>query len=272
MASSKDKWNATWKEYNANKKHNYDKALNQYGQSVADLMENWYNEYNPASKYYFRNDNKDKEYENFVNDMTKKRQDELTQYMDRNFTGFGGSNMWMDDYWNSASDDDYVNSFIDTQYNDAMEQLERALKRGTLSQSGYENALNNLNLQKSGAYNTIGSIGQGILDNYRNDLNTKVQGFASDIDNFNLNMYDQMNTDEFKSGIDNLYNDQLNSFENEFNLQTQDLKPFDISSIIGDARVAQGVNNTQTDQLLGAIEDTEKKKKNKVGLGNQGLF
>jgi hypothetical protein len=72
--------------------------------------------------------------------------------------------------------------------------------------------------------------------------------------------------------FDKLYADQQGNFEGDFNVATQDLQPFDISGIIGNARVAQGVNNTQTDELLGAIEDSEQKKDKKVGLGNKGLF
>lgn len=210
--------------------------------------------------------------DDLINQFSNNQKNALQNYIDRNFSGIGGSNMWLDNYWNSNTDNDLVNSFINTKYDNAVEQLDRALNRGTLSQSGYDSALNDLNLQKSGAETTIGNIGQGIIDDNREDLLNKVNGFITDIDNYNLSMYDNINPDAFSDSLNDLYNQQKSGFESAFNLQTQGLNPFDITQIIGDARVAQGVNNTQTDELLSAIEDNEKKKNDKVGLGNTGMF
>lgn len=210
--------------------------------------------------------------DDLINQFSNNQKNALQNYIDRNFSGIGGSNMWLDNYWNSDTDNDLVNSFINTKYDNAVEQLDRALNRGTLSQSGYDSALNDLNLQKSGAETTIGNIGQGIIDDNREDLLNKVNGFITDIDNYNLSMYDNINPDAFSDSLNDLYNQQKSGFESAFNLQTQGLNPFDITQIIGDARVAQGVNNTQTDELLSAIEDNEKKKNDKVGLGNTGMF
>lgn len=210
--------------------------------------------------------------DDMINEFTQQQKKAMENYMNQNFADLGTSNMWLDNYWNSGSDDEMVNNFITSNYDNALTQLDRALKRGTLSQSGYNNALENLNTQKSGAESTIGSIGQGILDNYRTALTEKAQGFGQNLDNYDLSKYGQVSADKFANSFNNLYGDQQKSFENDFNLATQDLQPFDISGIIGNARVAQGVNNTQTDELLGAIEDSEQKKDKKVGLGNKGLF
>lgn len=250
--------------------YNNENLLNDFKNAVTsgDISSAQGNFYKSKDKYV----NYDAYVNDLINKFTNKQQNSLQNYMDSNFAGLGGSNIWADNYWNSKSDDDLVNNFINNEYNTALEQLDRALNRGTLTQSGYNDALNNLNLQKSGAQTTIGGIGQGIIDDYRNDLMNKANSFNTDIDNYKLSMYDSINSDAFQKSFDDLYNNQLNSFENDFNLQTQDLNPFDVTQIIGDARVSQGVNNTQPDQLLGAIEDNEKKKNDKVGLGNQGLF
>lgn len=266
------RWVPSYITYQNNKKTNYNKALKEYGQDVADLVNNWYSENKPLNKLYYATGNAKKEYEDMIKGITNDKKSDLNKYLEQNFAGLGGSNLWLDKYWGSGSDDELVNNFIDTNYNNALEQLDRALKRGTLSQSGYNDALNNLNTQKSGAYSTVGAIGQGIMDEYRNALTEKAQSFGEDVNNFTLNNMNTINPDNFKNSIDNLYNDQKNNFESQFNLMTQDVNPFDVTAIIGNARVGQGVNNTQSDQLLGAIEDNEKKKSDKVGLGNQGLF
>lgn len=210
--------------------------------------------------------------DDMIHEFTQQQKKAMENYMNQNFADLGTSNMWLDNYWNSGSDDEMVNNFITSNYDNALTQLDRALKRGTLSQSGYDNALENLNTQKSGAQSTIGSIGQGILDNYRTALSEKAQGFGQNLDSYDLSKYGQVSADKFANSFNSLYGDQQGSFENDFNLATQDLQPFDVSGIIGNARVAQGVNNTQTDELLGAIEDSEMKKDKKVGLGNKGLF
>lgn len=210
--------------------------------------------------------------DDMIHEFTQQQKKAMENYLNQNFADLGTSNMWLDNYWNSGSDDEMVNNFITSNYDNALTQLDRALKRGTLSQSGYDNALENLNTQRSGAESTIGGIGQGILDNYRTAMQEKATGYHQNLDDYSLAKYGNVSADAFKSDFDKLYSDQQGSFENDFNLATQDLQPFDVSGIIGNARVAQGVNNTQTDELLGAIEDSEQKKDKKVGLGNKGLF
>lgn len=220
------------------------------------------------SKYFDKAGMRD----DMIHEFTQQQKNDLENYMNQNFSDLGTSNLWLDNYWNNNSANDYVNNFITTNYDNALTQLDRALKRGTLSQSGYDNALNNLNTQKSGAQTTIGNIGQGILDDYRTALTEKAQGFGANIDNYDLSKYGNVTADKFANSFNDLYNNQQNNFESQFNLATQDIKPFDITGIIGDARVAQGVNNTQSDELLNAIEENEQKKDKKVGLGNKGLF
>lgn len=278
---------ASNKVFNARTKDTRNKAINkvagdynnaQLNQDFSNWINNngyensgGYNGYGirkTKSKYFKQDDMRD----DMINEFTNQQKKVLENYMDTNFSDLGTSNMWLDNYWNTNADNNLVNDFISTNYDNALTQLDRALKRGTLSQSGYNNALNNLNTQRSGAETTIGSIGQGILDDYRNALTEKVQGFGSNIDNYNLSKYGTINTDAFQNSLNDLYNSQQQGLESRFNLATQDLKPFDVTGIIGDARVAQGINNTQTDELLTAIEDSERKKDKKVGLGNKGLF
>lgn len=259
------------------------KVANQYNNNklnndfAAWINSGGYDKENPSKNFGIHKSNSGSFNQNGMrDDMISKFTDynkrNLQNYMDNNFADLGTSNLWLNDYWNNQSDDNLVNNFINTNYDNALTQLDRALKRGTLSQKGYDSALNDLNTQKSGAYTTVGGIGQGIIDGYKTALTEKAQGYGQNIDKFNLGNYGQFNVDNFRNDFQNTYNDQLANFENDFNLMTQDLKPFDISGIIGDARVAQGVNNTQTDPLLNAIEDTEKKKDQKIGLGNKGLF
>ena len=48
--------------------------------------------------------------------------------------------------------------------------------------------------------------------------------------------------------------------------------PFDVSSIIGNAQVAGGINNNLSENLINVINDNKIKKDQQIGLGNQGIF
>ena len=66
--------------------------------------------------------------------------------------------------------------------------------------------------------------------------------------------------------------EKQNQYQNDLDAATLGLNLFDTSDLIGNARVNSGVSNTQSNELMSAIEDNTKKKQNKVGLGNQGVF
>ena len=164
------------------------------------------------------------------------------------------------------------NNFINTNYNDALTQIERAKNRGYLSAGGYNNAFNSLQNQMSAARASVGDIGKGIIDDYKSDLTNKVQGYMTDLDNYNLNKRNSMSTSNWANDLANTYNDQKAGLENRFNLATNGLNLFDTSDLIGNARITQGVNNNQSDDLYNAIDEQQQKKSRRVGLGNKGLF
>ena len=265
------KWGASNKAWDENWDYNYKKALDEYNQRVADKINEYYKP-RDYGKYYFRHDDRDQEYNDIVNKLQNADTKAMQNYLDTNFAGLGGSNMWLNNYWNGNELNDLTNTFIANNYNDALAQLERAKGRGYLSAGGYNNALNNLNNQMSGAKATVGDIGKGILDDYRADLTNKAQGYMTDLDNYNLNRYDTINADKWQQDFNDLYNQQQQGLESKFNLATNGLNLFDTSDLIGNARLSQGVTNNQSDELYNAIDEQNQKKSKKVGLGNVGLF
>lgn len=273
--SGKDKWRASNNAYNENRAYNTNKALNTYGQDIADYINNYYDNNQDDlgyGKYYFRHDDRNKEYDKIINNLTDKNRNSLQQYLDNNFAGLGGSNTWLNNYWNGNEADDLINNFINTNYNDALTQIERAKNRGYLSAGGYNNAFNSLQNQMSAAKASVGDIGKGIIDDYKSDLTNKVQGYMTDLDNYNLNKRNSMSTTNWENDLANTYNDQKAGLENRFNLATNGLNLFDTSDLIGNARITQGVNNNQSDDLYNAIDEQQQKKSRRVGLGNKGLF
>jgi hypothetical protein len=81
---------------------------------------------------------------------------------------------------------DYVNSIVNQQFDPLSQQLINAQKRGTLSDPGYQAALNALNQKKSAATSQVNTLGQGILSTDRNALNDYISGAKSDASNLAL--------------------------------------------------------------------------------------
>lgn len=261
------KWNASKNAYAENQAYAVQKLLDDYGLSdMTDTVSNWYNTYNPISKYYFRSDDKNQEYSNLSSYLLNQMNNRIDKYLEDNY-GTG----WENNYWNDDSANELANNFVNSKYDSTLEQLERAYKRGTLNEAGYNSALNNLNSQKGTALSQVKSIGQGITDNYIEDLSSTLSNYMQDYDSTDLRDYnfDMSGAD---TAIQNKYNSQLDNFATDFDAQTSTLNPFDFSSILGTARADMGdyaTNTTQQQTVQG--EEAEKKNK-KVGLGNTGLF
>lgn len=305
MSSSRSKWNASWSAWTNNKNANYDRALEEYNQRVADAINDFYGE-GPGGKYYFRHNDRDQDYENVVNKLQNQDIKAMQNYLDNNFAGLGGSNMWMNNYWNGNETNDLINSYITSNYNNALDKLDQAVSSGYLNATGYNNALNALDTQRSAAQSTVGDIGRGILDDYKEDLLNKVQGYQTDLTNYNLNKYNSINSDAWNNDFTNYYNNQKDSLESKFNLATSGLNLFDTGDILGNAKANQGVTNANfgnsddlaaqdlsvddyynqlkrknttnttndnfNNNLYNAINEQNRRKSSRLGLGNSGLF
>lgn len=236
-------------------------AFADYLKNNADYGKVWKSKYDGS-------DYADKNVENFTNDQKLS----LQNYLDDNFYDLGGSNTWLNKYYTNGFGQNNVDNLLDTQYNAALEQIDRAQKRGLLSDTGYQSALNNLNNQYSGSYSTVNNINQGIIDDFKNELTETAQGYMTDLSNYNLGKYNTMNTQNWSDNLQNVYDNQQNNYQSEFDNATQGMNLFDTSNIINNARVEQGVNNAQTDELESAIDDNFRQKGRKAGLGNTGVF
>lgn len=293
------KWGASEEAWNNNRNRNYNKALDEYNQRVADAVNDYYNN-NSYSKYYFRDDDPEQEYNNVVNKLKNQDTKTMQNYLDSNFANLGGSNTWLNNYWTGNELNDLTNTYIADNYNNALNKIDTAYANGTLNDTGYNTALNTLDKQKSAANVTIGNLTKGILDDYKADLINKAQGYYTDLDNYNLNKYNTTNTANWEQDFNNYYNNQKSNLANQFNYAVNDLNLFDTADLIGNAKVNQGVtnpiNNTQIDDTLpvteyykqykngltkqnsttnplyDAINEQNERKSKKVGLGNVGLF
>lgn len=304
-----DKWDVSWEAWNNNKNSNYNKALEEYNQRVADAVNDYYTNNGPGGQYYFREDDPTAEYNDIVNKLQQQDIKNMQNYLDSNFAGLGGSNMWLDNYWTGNELNDLSSAFITDNYNKALDKLDQAYSSGYLNNNGYNNALNALDKQRSAARSTVDNIGLGILDDYKQDLINKVQGYQTDLSNYDLNKSNTINSDAWNTNLNNFYNKQKNDLTSKFDSATSELNLFDTSDLIGNAKVDQGIsnigipsqndidadlseqnlsvsdyynqlknkrnqNNTNEsqDNLFNAINEQNKRKNKNIGLGNAGLF
>ena len=274
MASSRKKWATSDSAWNENRNKNLQRVSNTYTnndliQALQDAINKKYDK-RDYGKYYFRDDDYNKEYEDILNNFTTNQKNNLQNTLNN------AAVMYDPTYnggFNTNYADQYVNDFLNTKYNDALEQLDRAKSRGTINDVGYNKALQDLATQLSAGKSTYGSIGRDIISGYNTGMQTSINNYQNLLDNYNLNTdYGKLNSDVINNSLSNTYNNYLSGFENDFNAAMLGQEPFDVSGILGNAKVAQGVVNPQSNSLVDAISDQNSKKKQKVGLGNEGIF
>ena len=274
---ARSKWsvsNEAWRNNIAANKQRY--ADEGYDTSFLDDAINKTYQGGP-SKYYFRNDDRNKEYENLLNNALNQYKSAGTDYLNKTFGGYGTTNAYLDDILRNNFDSSaYVDNFISDQYNDALSSLDKSYKRGTLSDTAYNNAIKNLNKQKSAAYSTVIGLTGNLGDQYKTDLSNLVSGYATNLSSADTSALKSSNRywnpSQYGTEFNTALSEKQNQYQNDLDAATLGLNLFDTSDLIGNARVNSGVSNTQSNELISAIEDNTKKKQNKVGLGNQGVF
>lgn len=268
------KWELSAERWNQSKDANLKKIAKNFSdnalvQALQDSARNWYKTHG-YGKYYFRDPTTAQEYNSIVKAFNKEQQKGLQNTINSATktydTTYGGG-------FNSNFADQYVNTFLNDKYNDALEQLDRAKARGSINDIGYNKAINDLATQLSAGKSTYGAIGRDIVSGYNTGMQNELENYQNLVNNYNFeNDFSKLNTDTINNQLSNTYNNYLSGFENDFDAAMSGQTPFDVSGILGNAKVAQGVINPQTNSLVDAISEQNSKKKQKVGLGNEGIF
>ena len=172
---------------------------------------------------------------------------------------------------NSQQITDLKNNYLNDQYTSALNSLDAALKRGSLTQRGYDKAFKNLGIQRSAANSLMNTTVDNWLSGYDEEFQNVLNKYNNQAENYNLGLSNVYNPEKLQTEFNDVYGNLTNNIEGDFYNQMAGTQFFDPSSLIGEAKVQQGVA-TPTNNLLGAIEENEQKKNKKVGLGNQGVF
>lgn len=271
---AKANYNNQWKNAATNLQNTTNSAL--VGGDNSDLLNAYLQHINDTFQKTgnsFRGQSTDRLIDSFVNKETERRQNELQNYLDNTYTGFGTTNVYLDDYWKTDADNDFNTQYLDDYYNQSLSQLDTAKNRGLLNDAGYNSALSALDRRRSAAAGEINTMTDDVINGYRDDLAAKVGDFQTAVDDYSLSTRKNNSIDAYKNQFNSLYDSQKTNFENDLNGAVSGFTPFDVADILGNARNTQGIltGGSQNPELLQSL-DGSKKQQNKTGLGNQGLF
>ncbi len=179
--------------------------------------------------------------------------------------------------FDDTADDNYINSLVGKQYGDASGALERAFKRGALTDMGYNSGMSYLGDQNKSALSSAQSLGGAVLQKNRDALGNVVSGAktaASGWDfgqNFDVNKFMGDYTSKKGALSGSLEGDITNALSGQ--------NWFDVGDVLTKAGYAQGAQNTApltegytTPGLAGIAGQRDKDKSATRGLGGVGVF
>lgn len=179
-----------------------------------------------------------------------------------------------------TTDDDILNSIMQSQYDDAASQAQRLLQRGTITQEGYDANIKALGNQKAGANSKLTTLGNNELSSERSNINNLINQGRSDISNYQLGQ--SFDPNSYVSKVNSAYDSWFSGLGDKLKgLAPTDL--FDTSNFLNTAGSVAGPTNSpfvgSTNALTGANalsttddDPTKKKSSNALGSPVQGVF
>ncbi|RKZ07576.1 hypothetical protein DRQ25_11245 [Candidatus Fermentibacteria bacterium] len=234
-----------------------DRYLNQISRTVDPLDEN------PAQ--YLNN------YDQMFQDLRGNIETDTRGRLGRGLNAFTDRSVtdarFADDFGSNVT-----NSIYDDQYGSAETTLDRAFKRGTLSQNAYDIALGDLGASSSGARDRLDTYRSGNLNSTRQSLYDFGQQGHNSLGNFDLG--GSFDTGGYQSQLDNKFNTLSSGFEGQLRNTIGGEQFFDTNSLIGAGHAGAGVENTKFTAPLWLQAQDETKQNNEQfrGIGSQGGF
>jgi hypothetical protein len=190
-------------------------------------------------------------------------QNELDQFL-----GSGWENSYVDDSLGEST----INSILGQQYGDATGAIDRAYKRGTLTDTGQQYSLGQLGQQYNAGYSIMDDLRDGIVSGYRNDLVEQGNNAYNQLNTYSLG--DTFNSGDVQSNIGDFYKNQKAGFGGNFRADFGDQQLFDWNSLIQKGGINQGVTNQakSSPDVLAALSNRQVDEEDRRGLGSQGVF
>lgn len=178
--------------------------------------------------------------------------------------GFEGQ---IDQSFGDTADDDLINSILQPQYQSAQDIIGNQQKRGTLTPSGYQYALNRLNDQRTAGLNKLQGIGAG----EREKLGGGVRDYLAEIygkaGEYTLGQ--QFDPNSFDTEFGNRLTSASGSLEGNIRAAAP-TNLFDTASVQQDAGNVQG--QTSRGGLLDTLASRRRGSSRGRGLGTTGAF
>ena len=167
---------------------------------------------------------------------------------------------------------DVTNSIYDDQYGNAQTTLDRAFKRGSLSQNAYDIALGDLGASSSGARDRLDSYRTGNLTDTRQELYDFGQKGVDNLSNFQLG--GNFDVGGYQTQLNDEFGRLSGGFEGQLRNTIGGEKFFDTNSLIGAGHAGAGVENTKYNAplWLQSKQETDTTNDQFRGIGSQGGF
>ena len=177
-----------------------------------------------------------------------------------------------EDTFGDTSDDAILASILDTQYGDALTDLQAARDRGQANTSVYDRAMRDLGTAKSTANTELQNTGRGVREKIIGDIGTRRTGALDNAANWDFgSTFDP--TGE-ANRIKSYGSDRLSGLEGELRGAVGGKEFFDVNSLLGKANARVG-NQTTGTSGTNALYDTfanEATRRNENVRANEGTF
>ena len=179
---------------------------------------------------------------------------------------------YAEDTFGSTADDAILASILNTQYGDALSDLDTARARGQASQSVYDRAVRDLGTARTTADATLQGIGGGVLSGIRGDIDTRRQAALDRAAESDFgSTYDPS---QEANRIRSYAGERQAGLEGAVRSAVGDQQFFDINSILGNARARAGGTGTTTAAGTAALGDTfdNQAQRDAATRTNEGIF
>jgi len=166
-------------------------------------------------------------------------------------------------------DDPYLEAIRQSQFNEAQATLQRGQARGTLSDTGYNSALQTLNSKTPAAQAKLQQLGGGVLSTGRGDLGGIVNKAKTGASNYTLGS--QFSLDPYKSEFDTKKSGFESGLEGQVKGVTEGIDLYGVNDILAGASRNQGPS-TGASSLADVLASRKKNENSTRGLGSTGAF
>ena len=175
-------------------------------------------------------------YDDAYNNVRQSARSKLNKELD----GFMGDG-FAESTFTDTSDDDILRSILNQQKSDVMARAESSKARGILNDAGYDRFMRDLTNAEQAGFAKANTIGDGVLSNYRKDLNdfgAQQRNRANEYD-----FTDNFDVNNVRTQFDSRINAKKSSLQGDILAALGGTKFFDEDMLLGTATGASGVQN-----------------------------